>query len=298
MSAIAPPGDEGDFAYADPLPYLEIINEELQATGHDAIFSTRIKDEGYELTKALDFRDWPIIDSEGTREFPDGMFDVPSSRIRVLGERNGKLLHACYEKVLQPIQGGSYTEIMTRAQQPHPFKWRVTYRTHSWDTCTCPDAKLSYLRGYGDLYHEDCGRFRKSKVDGPLDEHIDSLTLAPPDEIYNGFYPTLDGNDIAHHNNGARGMDEHREGRALMGSARLDNLNNVVGEAQQIRGGKEIRGGRAEHRRATKGLISWDSGTQGHLDKLKSQEADKRKAKNRERVEKIMAQAPPSAGLE
>lgn len=298
MRAVASPGDDGGFAYADPLPYLEIINEQIQATGHEPLFSEEIKEEGYDLTKAIDFRDWPIIDQEGSMDFPDGMFDVPAARIRVIGEKDGVLVHACYEKVLQPIQGRNYTEIMALAQQPHPFKWHVTHRTHSYQDCSCPSARLTMLPGCHDLFHKECGRFRKSKVDGPLDEHIESLTLAPPDEMYNGFYPTLPGNDVAHINPGAPGMDEHREGKALMGSVRLDNQNNVIGDAQPIRGGKEIRGGRAEHRRSTKGLIAWDSGTQAHLDRLKSQEENARKAKNRERVEKILAQAPPSAGLD
>lgn len=286
MASVPSDADDGAFAYADPLPYLEIINEQLQESGKEPLFAEHRTEEGYDLTRSFDFRDWPIIESQGTVEFPDGMYDVPASRIRVLGKRGGKLVHACYEKIYLPLTG-SHGEVMAKAYLPRPFQWSVTYRYHSWDYCECANAKLKLVAGpgYSELYHENCGRWRKSKVDGPLDEHIDSLNLAPPDEMYNGFYPTLPGSDPAHLNSGASGMDEYRGGKTLRAR-----------DGGEIRSGKEIRGGRAEHRRATKGMIAWDSGTQAHFDRIAAQNAVKQKAKNRAAVEKIVAQAPPSLG--
>jgi len=298
----APAGEDGD-QFADPLPYLAAFNEELVVSGHEPLFdcSTAMAAcDGYDLTRSFDFRDWPDFPGIQPIEFPDGLYDVPASRIRVVGERDGKLIHACYERVTLPLTGETTAEIARRAMEPLPFKWRVTYRIHSWEHCDCANARLQLVSGpgYSELYHDDCGRWRKTKVDGPLDEHVESLVLAPPDEIYDGYYPTIPGNDVAHINEGAPGMDEHRGGKALYGQTELDNQNRIIDGCHEIRGGTEIRGGRSEWRRKTKGMILWDRGTQADFDKIKARQAEERKARNRERVAKKLAEAPPSIGWE
>jgi hypothetical protein len=302
VSSPAPDGgDEQGFWFADPLPYLDRFNEELAEHGQEPLFDCSTKGNGaYDLTRSFDFRGWPLVPGEKPFEFPDGFFTVPESRIRVVGEREGKLVHACYERVPLPIVGNA-AEIAKRAMEPLPFKWRVTYRYHSWEHCVCPNAKLRMVSGpgyIGDLYHDDCGRWRKTKVDGPLDEHIESLMLAPPDEMYDGYYPTIPGDDIAHINEGAPGMDEHRGGKALFGSTELDNQGRIIDGRHEIRGGTEIRGGRAEYRAKTKGMIQWDAGTQRDFDKQKAREAEARKARNKDRIARKLAEAPPSLGWE
>ena len=303
MAVSAASDDDGfEQVYADPLPYLDRINEELERQGSDPLFVCSDGPKNikyYDLARAFDFRGCPVVPGENPHEFPDGLYDVPESRIRVIGERDGKLVHACYERVPLPIVGNA-AEIAKRAMEPLPFKWRITYRFHSWEHCDCPNARLRMVSGpgYADLYHEDCGRWRKTKVDGPLDEHVESLMLAPPDEMYDGYYPTIPGNDIAHFNEGAPGMEEHRGGKALYGSTELDNQDRVIDGRHEIRGGTEIRGGRAEWRRKSKGMIEWDAGTQRDFDKEKAREAEARKARNREMIAKKLAEAPPSLGWE
>jgi hypothetical protein len=298
----APEDEDGGTLFADPLPYLRHFNAELEEQGHEPLFevcpsfATSMPDEeGYDLTRTFDFRGWPLAPGTFPHEFLDGWYDVPASRIRVVGEHEGKLLHACYERVPLPI-AGTTAEIAKRAMEPLPFKWRITYRIHSWEHCDCANAKLTMISGpgYADLYHEDCGRWRKTKVDGPLDEHVESLNLAPPDEMYDGYYPTLPGSDVAHINQGAPGMDEHRGGRTLYGQPELDNQNRVIDGRHEIRGGTEIRGGRAEWKRKTKGMILWDTGTQADFDKENARKAEERKARNRDRVARKLAEAPPS----
>jgi hypothetical protein len=302
--AISAASDDDGFeqVYADPLPYLDRINEELERQGSDPLFVCSDGPKNikyYDLARAFDFRGWPIVAGSRPFEFPDGLYDVPESRIRVIGERDGKLVHACYERVPLPIVGNA-AEIAKRAMEPLPFKWRITYRFHSWEHCDCPNARLRMVSGpgYADLYHEDCGRWRKTKVDGPLDEHITSLMLAPPDEMYDGYYPTIPGNDVAHINEAAPGMDEHRGGKVLYGNTELDNQDRVIDGRHEIRGGTEIRGGRAEWRRKSKGMIEWDAGTQRDFDKEKARESEARKARNREKIAKKLAEAPPSLGWE
>jgi hypothetical protein len=298
LSAAPDPGDgDVETAYLEPLPHLHRFNEELAAHGREPLFDEeRLGEFGYNLTRSFDFRGWPEVEWMAPLEFPDGFYDVPESRIRVMGELNGKLLHACYERVPLPIVGTA-AEVAARAMEPLPFKWRVTYRIHSWEYCDCPNARLRMVSvpGYvGDLYHEDCGRWRKTKVEGPLDEHVESLNLAPPDAIYDGYYSTIPGDDVAHLNEGAPGMDEHRGGTVLYGQTELDNQNRVIDGRHEIRGGTEIRGGRAEWRRKTKGMILWDKGTQADFDKETARKAEERKARNRDRVAKKLAEAPPS----
>jgi hypothetical protein len=296
MIAAPEPEDDGTL-FAEPLPYLHHFNEELAEHDHEPLFAEKQSagHAGYDLTRSFDFRSWPEAGGVPAKEFPSGI-DVPESRIRVIGERDGKLLHACYERVDLPIEGETFAEIMKKADQPRPYKWRVTYRMHSWDNCTCGNAKLELISGpgYAELYHAECGRWRKSKLEGPIGEHIMSLHLGMPDDNYNGYYPTVPGNDIAHHNPGGRGMDAYRGGSELRGSYELDNNDRIIAGREVIRGGTEIRGGKAEYAEKTKGLILWDKGTQRDVDRIKKEKADKIKAQSRKRIEERFKQMPPS----
>lgn len=292
--------DDGGTRFADPSPVVERLNLQAYAASHEPLFTPADPSytnafAAYDLTRSFDFRDWPEAEGYAADTLFDGAVDVPESRIRVISERDGKLVHACFEKVDAPISSRNLGDIARAAQSAAPrFVWRVTYRLHDWEWCSCAHATLS-LVGDGasaTLYHENCGRFRASRTDGPIDEHVASLQFAPSDEIYNGYYPTIAGNDIAHYNENAEGMDAHRGGETLYGETGLDNQNRVIEAAQPIRGGTEIRGGRAEHRRLTKDLIAWDSGTQKMLDRHKAEAKAKRREKNTIALEKLLNRAP------
>ena len=301
---IAAADDESGAVYRDPLPYLHHFNQELEELGHDAIFSetpsfqaacpTSKAFEAYDLKRSFDFRSWPVANDIPADFLPPDA-DVPESRIRVIGERDGKLLHACYEKVVDSIKSNSIADIARLAQYAGDnFRWRVTYRIHSWDHCTCENARLELISGpgYAELYHSECGRWRKSKVEGPIGDHVESLSLGMPDDNYNGYYPTIPGSDIAHLNEGAQGMDAHRGGKVLRGQPGLDNDGRVIEAAQDIRGGTEIRGGKAEYRERTKDLILWDAGSQRDISRIKQEKADKIKEQSRIKIEKKFKLAP------
>jgi hypothetical protein len=262
---------------------LQGIKESVEAGGGDFSFEAS-KDlfQCYDLLKAFDFRDWPLVPGREDGAFiPYDSADVPESRIRVIGEVGGKLVHECFEPIYDKLESNDVAEI-ARSAGRKPTRWKITYRFHDWEHCDCPSARLEPVigKGYGELYHAECGRWRKSKVDGSWEEHVNNLQFGMPDDNYNGHYPTLPGNDVAHYNSTGRGMDAFRGGVPLVGDYRYDNQDRIIEERQVIRGGREITGGKAEWREASKGLELFDAGFQGHIEKLKKiKEEEKRKAR-------------------
>ena len=135
-----------------------------------------------------------------------------------------------------------------------------------------------------------------------LREHVLSLQLAPEDDAtYNGYYPTLPGNDIAHYDERAydaahRGLDVRRNDMAEhQGGAAMRKANpdpNDPTDDGYVRGGREIRGGRAEHREATKGMIHMGPGFQRDVDRIAAEKEAKRKAEGRLKIEMTLRAGP------
>lgn len=132
-----------------------------------------------------------------------------------------------------------------------------------------------------------------------LRARILSLQIAPEDDAtYNGYYPTLAGNDIAHYDERAfdaahagfgvrrNDMVEHQGGSAIRKA-------NPAGPGDDyLRGGREIRGGRAEHREATKGLIHAGPGYQRDVDRIAAEKEAERKAAGRLKIEMTLRAGP------
>jgi hypothetical protein len=294
MTTLAQPNpDEFKPSFAEP-----VLNKEVRDLLDQVNFTSFVGDEApvfdakQEVVRKLDFRGWDRVPGKLDEHYYSDI-EVPESCIKAVGEINGRIVHACYEKVLDPIASDDLATI-AKAAYDRPFHYVVSYRYHDWEFCDCSTAKMEPVlgQGFGQLYHHACGRWGKPKVVGNFGDHVASLHMGMPDDEYNGYYPTLPGNDVAHFNPNASGMDCHRGGETMYGNTRLDNQNRVIEKAQEIRGGSEIKGGRAEWKEKTKGLIAWDGGTQKHLDRLKKEASAERKAKNRIRIETALNKGP------
>jgi hypothetical protein len=110
------------------------------------------------------------------------------------------------------------------------------------------------------------------------------------DHVYNGYYPTIAGTDVAHHDPAKAGtMDEFRGGKVLKGNATATHDGT-------IRGGTEIRGGRREWREKTKNYVEMDSGYFAHVERIRAERQAKRDAKHAEAAERAAAKAPAKIG--
>lgn len=132
-----------------------------------------------------------------------------------------------------------------------------------------------------------------------LRDRILSLQIAPEDDAtYNGYYPTLPGDDIAHYDERAFvvGKDGAGSGRSDMaehqGGAAIRKANPAFPGDDYVRGGREILGGRAEHREATKGMIHMGPGYQRDVDRIASEKEAKRKAEGRLKIEMTLRAGP------
>jgi len=249
---VQPNPDESRSSLAEPVLNKD-VRDLLEQINHVEFVSDPgpVFDGNQVVVRALDFRGWDRVPGKPDEEHYFDI-DVPESKIKVVGEINGRLVHACYEKVFDGIASDNLGEI-AKAAYDRPYHYVVSYRYHDWEFCDCSTAKMEPVIGYGysQLYHHACGRWGKPKVEGNFGDHVASLHMGMPDDEFNGYYPTIPGTDVAHYNAGASGMDAHRGGKALYGQARLDNQNRVIEEAKEIRGGTEIKGGRSEWKEKT-----------------------------------------------
>lgn len=291
-AAAAPePSDEGTTLYADPT--------DLDALGTDSAESpSGVRDEPaapldtplkrilrarwHEAADApkIDARTWPAAG------IPDGLLEnvapehVPAHRLRQLRFADGRIVYEVWTPVPRGVQSAEDLRRASMGLLP-VGSWRLSYHVYSPQWCDCPSARLEM--GPRGLRHPECGRDRKSKVDGNFGDHVANLNLAPTDEMYNGFYPTIPGHDVVHYNPGKKGMEAHQGGHTF----RNDSVEGGV-----LRGGTEIRGGRAEHRRKTKGMIELGPGYTKDVERNAAEQKAKKKAAERLKLEKTLQLAP------
>ena len=115
------------------------------------------------------------------------------------------------------------------------------------------------------------------------------------DHIYNGYYPTIRGTDVAHHEPGQPGMKAFQGGRALRGRPSFDADGRMTHDGT-IRGGTEIRGGRREYREKTKGYEPMGPGWFAHVERIRAGQQAKRDAEHKTKLEKIDALLPRAIG--
>jgi len=117
------------------------------------------------------------------------------------------------------------------------------------------------------------------------------------DHVYNGHYPTIRGHDVAHHDPNAVGMAAYQGGNVLRGRPAYDASGKMVHDGT-VRGGTEIRGGRAEYRRVLKqkGYEPFDKGYFAHVDRIKADQQAARDAKHKIAQEKADAMLPRKLG--
>ncbi|MGB8520791.1 MAG: hypothetical protein WCD38_11580 [Candidatus Tumulicola sp.] len=126
-----------------------------------------------------------------------------------------------------------------------------------------------------------------------LREKLCSISVQTNDDAtYAGHYPTIPGRDVAHYDDSKQGMAAYQGGAVLRGEATATS-DGI------IRGGREIRGGRTEWRKAMKetNCEIWDKGWFKHADRIKAEKAYERKKKHDVRVEMKVKKLPMKAEL-
>jgi len=130
-----------------------------------------------------------------------------------------------------------------------------------------------------------------------LRQHLLSLGVqTKDDETYSGYYPTIQGNDVAHHDPTQPGMRAFQGGETLKGRPLV--VNGKVVHDGTIRGGTEIRGGRAEYNRVIrqKDYVQFDNGFTRDADRIRAEQKAKREARQAIAVEKRDALLPRKIG--
>ena len=302
------PDDAGDGTlYADPaqLDDLEILEQAVEQSDRpnaaqvvDGVRSRLVDLLRSKMVEAddapkIDARDWPEARGFHAQivENVEGL-DVPKHRLRQLRFSDGRIVYEVWTPIPRPL---ALHEIGLAANGQIPIgSWRLTYHVYSPEWCTCPRAMLTpHQHG---LFHVDCGRLKKSKVEGAFDEHVRNLHMQTrDDEIYNGYYPTIPGNDIAHFNPHERGMAQHQGGEPIL-KYNPEILPNGKIADPYLRGGTEIRGGRAEHKRLTKDATELGPGSTKEWEKRQAEKKAKQKASDRLKVEKIIQRGPRQIG--
>lgn len=306
MISAASPDDAGDGTlYADPadLQLLEQYAEhgerlhpdvrgEVSGAARGRLRALLSKMVEVDDAPKLDARDWPAAPGFAEQTVTpgsEGVLNVPKHRLRQLRFADGRIVYEAWTPIPRKLAAH---EIHLAANGQIPVgSWRLTYHVYAPEWCTCPTARLA-PHPHG-LFHADCGRLKKPKVEGAFDEHVRSLQFQVDDEaIYNGYYPTLPGQDIAHVNPGAKPgtMAHHQGGEAI----RL--YNPPPGADPYLRGGTEIRGGRAEHRQRTKGMLELGPGAQKDIDRATAEKKAKQKQATRLTLEKTLQKGPRQIG--
>ena len=165
--------------------------------------------------------------------------DIPKSRMRVATQY--------VEEHFTPVYDTARFSGMAEAIRANTtvIGWWVEERART-PYCDCMQAHLEMQDGK--LVHAACGRARAHIDDAEFVEHIQRLQFAPSDDFYNTYYPTIPGNDPV-----------IIDGKVLKGAPKYDERGRVVHDGT-IRGGTQMRGGRAEYRHRTKGMALWDKG--------------------------------------
>jgi hypothetical protein len=220
-----------------------------------------------EFTQKLDVSGWPRVGYIKERFVAnDGSVVPPSSRVERVKRANGEIFFILWTPVPAEVDEDDVAAIALAVRDGLPIAgWNLSY--HSWDGhwCECPTATYRNILGVG-LFHEACGRVREHRIFGNDVPH-----LGMSDEEFNGFYPTIKGDDPAHWDPTKKGMDAWRGGPVMYGQPDADGVRYPVT-------GREIRGGRAEYREATKDYYEYDSGYFRDVDKIRARNKAERDA--------------------
>lgn len=157
--------------------------------------------------------------------------------------------------------------------------------------CDCHNPTCEYV--YGHLVHRECNRPLppRSQTDADLIDNISTLSLQLNDDaLYNGFYPTLPGNDVAHFNPSGKGMGKFQGGQILYGQPDENGVRHPV------RGGREIRHGRREHREATRYMHHLGPGSMAWFEQKRKEREEARKRDLALRKERLTAALPRKIG--
>ncbi len=129
-------------------------------------------------------------------------------------------------------------------------------------------------------------------------EHVMSLQQAPEDDrTYMGYYPTIAGNALAHHDPTKQGMAAYQGGNILRGNASYDRNGRMTHDGI-VRQGTEIRGGRAELRRVLKqkNYGEWDTGWHKHAQRIAADNKAEMKARHEVQREIANKKLPQKLG--
>lgn len=175
------------------------------------------------------------------------------------------------------------------------------------DECTC----IGTVRLGADMMHEACGRKRinlkaywneTEARPQSFGEHVASIHIqAKQDESYNGFYPTMKGDDVIRlpekPEKFMRVLGPH-EGKIAVSGDHYDVNGRLIAKGQVMRGGKEITGGRREYREHLKAtrFEPVDSGYQAHVDRNAKARKAKQKRDIEHAAEKIAKKYFPMSG--
>lgn len=306
MPISASPDDAGDGTlFADPaiLDALEAQEQQRDDAAETAVHGVvprwvdpRVRaligrmGEVEDAPRKIDARDWPAAAGFPVQHIQhvEGM-PVPAHRLRQLRFSDGRIVYEVWTPIPRKLAAH---EIHLAANGSLPIgSWRLSYHVYSPEWCTCSRATLqSHPHG---LIHPECGRLKKPKVEGSFADHVLSLQMQTNDEaIYNGYYPTIPGDDIAHVNPAAHPgtMAHHQGGQAI-------RKYNPEGPGDEyVRGGTEIRGGRAEHRRRTKDMVELGPGAQKDFDRADAEKKAKKKQAARLKLERVIQKGPRQIG--
>jgi hypothetical protein len=220
-----------------------------------------------EFTQKLDVSGWPKVAYIKERFVQnDGSVIPPSSKVERVRRANGEIFFVLWTPVPAELEIDDVAALAVAVRDGLPVAgWNLSY--HSWDGhwCECPQATYHNIPGVG-LFHEACGRIREHRISG---NEVPNLGMS--DFEYDGFYPTIKGNDPAHWDPSKKGMDAWRGGPVLYGQPDAKGIRYPVT-------GREIRAGRAEYREATKNYYEYDAGYQRDVDKIRARNKAQRDA--------------------
>lgn len=228
----------------------------------------------------------PALPEDVRRFVPKGEMEPPLHRWRIV---DGNVVER-WEPVERRCNSSDLATIALLAGQDRVIGWNVV-------RLPLPrQARVARIAIEGDEVVAYDGFGRRVKIEPgagkEFREKLLSLQLAPEDDAtYNGFYPTIPGNDVVHYNDAKdpgrwrNDMAEHQGGEAYRNPTTPDGL---------LRGGKEIRGGRRERRELAKAhnLIEVDAGFGRDVDRIAAEKKAKRQADNKLRIEKTLRAGP------
>lgn len=280
-------GGNGEDAFKEPLHPSFLDGEYLQDTTPTAVGENVVaervtrEDETEEFHQKLDVAGWPQVGYIKSKFIPnDGSVIAPSSRLERVTRSNGEVFYVLWTPVAASLDEDDAAALARAVRDGFPLAgWRLTY--HTWDGhwCTCSKATYNNIPGVG-LFHDACGRVREARNNGG--EDLPQIGMS--DDEFNGFYPTIKGNDPAHWDPTKKGMDAWRGGGVMYGQPDKDGVRYPIT-------GKEIRHGRAEYREATASYYQYDDGYFRDVDKIRARNKAERDAQfelAKERADKAL----------